>query len=74
MGEGGVGRWQERLRRFFELEGTSDRLRSMEGLRGIAVTLVFFVHFEALFGGWVTPGTASARAANFLATDRKSVV
>src|SRR6267378_426924 len=68
MGEGGVGRWQERLRRFFELEGTSDRLRSMEGLRGIAVTLVFFVHFEALFGGWVTPGTASARAANFLAT------
>ncbi len=63
-----MGRRQERLRRFFELEGTSDRLRSMEGLRGIAVTLVFFVHFEALFVGWVTPGTASARAANFLAT------
>jgi len=40
----------------------------MEGLRGIAVTLVFFVHYEALFGGWVAPGTASARAANFLAT------
>jgi exopolysaccharide production protein ExoZ len=63
-----VGRWQERLRRFFELEGTSDRLRSMEGLRGIAVALVFFVHYEALFGGWVAPGTASARAASFLAT------
>lgn len=40
----------------------------MEGLRGIAVTLVFFVHYEALFGGWVAQGTASARAANFLAT------
>ena len=61
-------RWRERLGRFFEFEGTRDRIRSMEGLRGLAVALVFFVHYEGLFGGWVAPGTASAKAATFLAT------
>ena len=67
-GRAAVKRWRERLGRFFELEGTRDRIRSMEGLRGLAVALVFFVHYEGLFGGWVAPGTASAKAATFLAT------
>lgn len=55
-----------RLARLFELEGQGDRMLSMEGLRGLAVTLVFFVHYEALFGGWISPGTALAGAASFL--------
>src|SRR5438046_9054363 len=67
-GRAAVKRWRERLGRFFEFEGTRDRIRSMEGLRGLAVALVFFVHYEGLFGGWVEPGTASAKASTFLAT------
>jgi len=58
----------ERLARLFELEGSRGRILSMEGLRGLAVTLVFFFHYEALFGAWVRPGTASAGVAGFLGT------
>ncbi len=42
-----------RLRGFYELPGESNRLLSMEGMRGLAVLLVFFVHFHALFGSYV---------------------
>jgi peptidoglycan/LPS O-acetylase OafA/YrhL len=62
-----VKTWRfRRLARLFELEGQGDRMLSMEGLRGLAVTLVFFVHYEALFGGRISPGTALAGAARFL--------
>jgi peptidoglycan/LPS O-acetylase OafA/YrhL len=64
-----VKTWRfRRLARLFELEGQGDRLLSMEGLRGLAVTLVFFVHYEALFGGWISPGTALAGAVSFFGT------
>jgi exopolysaccharide production protein ExoZ len=42
-----------RLQDFYELPGESNRLLSMEGMRGLAVLLVFFVHFHALFGSYV---------------------
>jgi len=42
--------YKARFARLFELEGPGGRIRSMEGLRGLAVTLVFFVHYESLFG------------------------
>src|SRR5436190_1360053 len=39
------------LARWFELgPAEADRLLPMEGLRGLAVTLVFFVHFGAQLG------------------------
>ena len=60
--------YKKRLAQFFELGGPDGRIRSMEGLRGLAVTLVFFVHYEALFAAWVPQGSASAPVARFLST------
>ena len=46
--------------RLFEFGGAeAHRLRPMEGLRGIAVLLVFGVHYATLFEPWVEPGTAT---------------
>ncbi len=41
--------WKSRLIVMFESEPTKWRLLSMEGLRGLAVLLVFFVHFHSIF-------------------------
>jgi peptidoglycan/LPS O-acetylase OafA/YrhL len=40
----------------------------MEGLRGIAVTLVFLVHYCSLFGNWLAPRSVGAHVAEFLST------
>lgn len=40
----------------------------MEGLRGLAVLLVFFVHFHALFGETLARGSWSHRVLEFLGT------
>jgi exopolysaccharide production protein ExoZ len=45
-----ITQWMSRT---YELSEETARLRSMEGLRGIAVLLVFFVHFHALFSHYV---------------------
>jgi exopolysaccharide production protein ExoZ len=42
-----------RLRSWFEMPDSADRLLAMEGMRGIAALLVFFVHFDTLFGSWI---------------------
>jgi len=42
-----------KLRDLYLLSDERQRLIPMEGLRGIAVLLVFFVHFQALFGSYV---------------------
>lgn len=39
-----------RLGEVYEISSDPSRLVAMEGLRGLAVLLVFFVHFHALFG------------------------
>jgi exopolysaccharide production protein ExoZ len=57
-----------RLARVFELDGGNRRILSMEGLRGLAVLLVFFVHYESLFGSWIAKGGAAAAVADFLQT------
>jgi len=43
------------------------RLPAIEGLRGLAMTLVFFGHFEALFRSYLPAGGVSLRAIQFLA-------
>ena len=42
----------EKLKNLYLLSDEQQRLIPMEGLRGLAVLLVFFVHFHALFGGY----------------------
>ena len=46
----------------FELQrgGAAANLRPMEGLRGFAVLLVFFVHYATLASPWMVPGSATA--------------
>jgi exopolysaccharide production protein ExoZ len=46
-----------RLTAAYEVGGGKSRIIPMEGLRGLAVLLVFFVHFHALFGTYLASGT-----------------
>src|SRR5258708_12402003 len=67
-------RWAvNRLADLLELPG-QQRLKAMEGLRGIAVTLVFLVHYDSLFGDWLAPHSVGARVAEFLRTGGHSGV
>src|ERR1041385_7793178 len=52
--------------RIYELAGDAGRLTPMEGLRGLAVLLVFFVHFHALFGGYAENILILRTASHFL--------
>lgn len=49
-----------RLVDFFNLHSSSSRLLPMEGLRGVAVILVFFVHFHEAFNGYLPVASLSA--------------
>lgn len=66
MREGGT------LRRWFantyELGDVNSARRNlpMEGLRGLAVILVFFVHYHGLVGRWLAEGTPSFEVSYFL--------
>jgi peptidoglycan/LPS O-acetylase OafA/YrhL len=61
-----VNTWRQRLARVFGLDGSGERLRSMEGLRGFAVLLVFLVHYEAIFGTWLGGAGTNAAIGAFL--------
>ncbi|HEY6270837.1 MAG TPA: acyltransferase [Terriglobales bacterium] len=51
---------------WYEVSNESSRLISMEGTRGLAVLLVFLVHFHALFSSYVAPGSFSFSASRFM--------
>ncbi len=56
-----------RLERLFEVShGKGQQLRSMEGLRGLAVFMVFVVHYVTLAKPWLAPSSLSARFADAL--------
>ena len=55
----------QRLADIYELPGPR-RIVPFEGLRGLAVLLVFFVHYQAAFGPLVQPGTMTAAAGSLL--------
>src|SRR5690242_8704966 len=54
------------LNLIYELSGSNGRLRPMEGLRGLAVLMVFFVHLDALFGVYARHSTLLSRPLHFL--------
>ena len=60
-------RLQARLANWYEVSSSAERISSMEGLRGVAVLLVFFVHFHALFGHYVARSSLSFLSSRFLA-------
>lgn len=57
---------QQRLMRFYEPRSSSGRILGMEGARGIAVLLVFFVHFNALFANYLDPNSGLRAGLRFL--------
>ena len=58
-----------RLGGIYELEGgNAKRVLTMEGARGIAVALVFLVHYRASFGMWTGKGTLTESVTQFLWT------
>lgn len=56
----------EKLADLFEAPPGPNRIVPMEGIRGFAVLLVFFVHFNGLFNHWVPEGGFSWRLWAFL--------
>ncbi|HEY6188754.1 MAG TPA: acyltransferase [Pyrinomonadaceae bacterium] len=60
----------ERLARIYELGNVNspDRNLPMEGLRGFAVLLVFFVHYHALFKPWLAAHSYSFAVSEFVGT------
>src|ERR1700731_502588 len=53
------------LVRLFDQSSESSWLKPIEGMRGFAAFLVFFVHFDALFGAYVPRGSTSSRISRF---------
>jgi exopolysaccharide production protein ExoZ len=56
-----------RLSKLYGL-ATAKRVGSVEGLRGFAMTLIFFGHFETLFRHYLPPGSVSVSLVDFVAT------
>ncbi len=63
-------RLREGLANIYELGDTRNPQRNlpMEGLRGLAVLLVFFVHYHWLFSVWAEPDSPTFAISNFLGT------
>ncbi|OLE50701.1 MAG: hypothetical protein AUG51_26485 [Acidobacteria bacterium 13_1_20CM_3_53_8] len=58
---------RERLAGIYELDSTgAKRSLQMEGVRGFAVLLVFFVHYHALFQPWMREGSPTFALSDFL--------
>src|SRR5690242_8313675 len=49
------------LRNLYELTDKSNRFPSMEGIRGLAILLVFCVHYHTLFSPYLNPKSLSFR-------------
>lgn len=59
--------WPNWLRQQLEVRhGAQQTLAPMEGLRGVAVFLVFLVHYCALIQPWLAPNTSGAYVSLFL--------
>ncbi|HEX4048756.1 MAG TPA: acyltransferase [Elusimicrobiota bacterium] len=54
------------LANVYESPSGSTRIVPMEGVRGLAVILVFFVHYHALFHRWALEGGLTFRISSFM--------
>ena len=54
-GERKTEKMRLRISDLYEASGDSSRSVPMEGIRGLAVVLVFFVHYNALFSSYLVP-------------------
>ena len=61
-----AGELRVRLETIFEVGQGHRRLLPMEGIRGLAIILVFFVHFHAVFGGYAAPASLVFRVSDFM--------
>jgi exopolysaccharide production protein ExoZ len=61
-------RLRERLESLYEVSETRGRVVPLEGARGLAVLLVFFVHFHTLFSGYLDSHSLSYVASILLGT------
>jgi exopolysaccharide production protein ExoZ len=61
-------RWRNRLADIYEMGGAHDANRNLplEGLRGLAVFLVFLVHYHSLFHAWVSEDSSTFAVSSFL--------
>jgi exopolysaccharide production protein ExoZ len=50
----------------FEVNQGQQRFLPMEGVRGLAIILVFFVHYHAIFGGYAQRGSIVHVASDFM--------
>ena len=61
--------FSNRLAAIFELESNeARRITTMEGARGVAVALVFLVHYHAAFALWAPATTLTGSISQFLWT------
>ena len=60
--------WWHRFADIYETESGPSRIVPMEGVRGWAVLLVFFVHFHGAFSKYVSPGSPLFHISEFLGT------
>jgi exopolysaccharide production protein ExoZ len=61
----GYAGWFAGLETLFETAPSSNRIIALEGMRGFAALLVFFVHFYALFGSYLAPHSPLETALRF---------
>ena len=61
-------RWWHRFADIYETESAPSRIVPMEGVRGWAVLLVFFVHFHGAFSKYASPGSPLFHISEFLGT------
>lgn len=55
------------IKNTFEISHTNQTtIRSMEGIRGLAVFLVFLVHYVSLINPWLLESSATSRAAKYI--------
>ncbi len=56
------------LERIYAVEAGGERVLAMEGMRGVAVLLVFCVHYHALFQRYLADASAAMRVSRYVGT------